>query len=150
MAEVKQNNSFTKDSALQFLDDTNTPATALGAASATTVAHDTLDLGGDGHFEGYLVIDVSAIDVVTGDEVYYVHLELSDTSVFTAVYDKIVVPLGSDATGVHTGTANSTVGRFVVPVTNEYKGVSYRYARLKTTAAGTTPSITFTSFLSAR
>lgn len=150
MAEVKQNNSYTKDASLQFVDDTNTPETALGAGSATTVAHDTLDLGGDGHFEGYLVVDVSALDTTTGDEVYYIHLELSDTSVFTAIYDKVVIPLGSDATGVHTGTANSSTGRFVIPVTNEYKGVSYRYVRLKTTGAGTSPSITYTAFLSGR
>ena len=83
MATALQNNTFTKDSALSFLESAATP---LGVGSATTAVHDTLDLGGDGFWEGYLVIDISAIEVATGDEVYTIHFRLSDTSVFTAIH----------------------------------------------------------------
>jgi predicted butyrate kinase (DUF1464 family) len=78
-------------------------------------------------------------------------VQLSDSSDFTNIYHKLTIPCGSDAATIHTGTANTAAAtRLSLPITNEYAGVSYRYMRLVTIGAGTSPSITYTAFLSAR
>lgn len=148
MTEPLQNNTFTKDSALQFLSSASATITQ---GNTTAAGHDVLDLGGDGFWEGYLVVDVSAIEVATGDEAYDISLQLSSSATFAStIKEKVTMRLGADATS-HTGDADSTTGRYVIPVNNEYAGVGYRYARLYTDGYGTIATgITFTAFLSAR
>lgn len=146
MAELKQNNTFTKDSALSFL---SSASATIAQANTTAAAHDVLDLGGDGYFFGKLVIDVSAIEVATGDEAYDISLQMSNSATFASgVVEKVTVRLGADATS-HTGSADSVVGRYQIPVDNEYQGVGYRYLRIYTDGYGTLATgISFEAFLS--
>lgn len=82
-----------------------------------------------------LHVYVSALDTASGNETYVLTLEVSDDSTF--------------ATGVavkETITVTAT-GRYVRKGNNEEGGTIYRYARIKATLAGTTPSITYTAYL---
>lgn len=130
---------FTYDNALLL------KAAGLVAASADGTI---LDLG-EGLFDGYLVLDVTAVEVATGDEIYTVSVEGSSVAAMTSlscclakkVLGNLVVPM-DNATGV---------GRFVVPFRNEDNGVLKRYIRLSTLVAGTIATgINFTAFLAKR
>lgn len=125
-------------------------ATVLKAAGLIAASADgaILDLG-EGLFDGFLVLDVSAIEVASGDEIYTVSVEGSSVAAMTSlsvclakkVLGNIVVPMDSP-TGI---------GRFVVPFRNEENGVLKRYIRLSTLVAGTIATgINFSAFLAKR
>ena len=127
---------FTYDAALSL------KAAGLVAASADGTI---LDLG-EGLVDSYLVLDVSAVETATGDEIYTISLEgstvaaMTSTSVCLAkkVMGNIVVPMD----GV------TATGRFVVPFRNEENGTLYRYVRLSTLVAGTIATgINFMAFI---
>ncbi len=120
---------FTYDDALNLRDPAGITSSADG---------DILDLG-LGLVDGYLVIDMSACEIDTGNEIYTVSLEgstvaaMSSTSVCLAkkVFGNLVVPMDA---------ALSAAGRYVVPFRNEEGGALYRYVRLSVVVAGTIAS----------
>lgn len=125
-------------------------ATALKGAGLIAASADgaILDLG-EGLFDGFLVLDVSAIEVASGDEIYTVSVEGSSVAAMTSlsvclakkVLGNLVVPM-DNPTGI---------GRFVVPFRNEENGVLKRYIRLSTLVAGTVATgINFSAFLAKR
>lgn len=125
-------------------------ATVLKTAGLIAASADgtILDLG-EGLFDGFLVLDVSAIEVASGDEIYTVSMEGSSVAAMTSlgvclakkVLGNIVVPM-DNPTGI---------GRFVVPFRNEENGVLKRYVRLSTLVAGTVATgINFSAFLAKR
>jgi hypothetical protein len=126
-----------------FDADLELKAAGLVAASADTAI---LDLG-DGYVEGTLVIDASAIEIATGDEIYTFSLEGSNVagmatgSVALAkkVLGNLVVPMDAAA---------SATGRYAVPFTNEENGVLFRYVRVSLLVAGTIATgINYAAFL---
>lgn len=131
------NNNFLYDDALSLRDASLLAATA----TETTI----LDLGA-GLVDGNLVIDVSAIEVATGNEKYTIHLEGSNVAAMTSGSVTLAnIPLGNatDPADAATGT-----GRFVVPFRNEQNGTNYRYVRIYTLVAGTIATgINFSAFL---
>jgi hypothetical protein len=130
--------------------DEATKVRPAGAAiTATETCATILDLGAGGILEADLVVDVAAIDTVTGDEVYTIILEGSPDAAFGTATNITVLAmqkLGGATGAAPLGTADG-IGRFVIPFRNERNGILYRYARLYTVIAGTTPSITFKAFL---
>jgi len=108
---------------------------AASAAAQVDSVDKILDLG-QSFWEGKVVVDVTAIEVATGDEEYDVEWQLSSSATFAS---GIVVPtvlrLGDTTTAF--GSADSTTGRYVQCVHNEFNGTLYRYARLYTRVAGT-------------
>ncbi len=133
----------------QFTFDAALIIRPAGAAITATETNATiLDLG-NGLIDGYLVLDVTALDTVTGDESYEVMLEVSPDAAFgTAANIRVAAEMKiGGATGAAPNGAADTIGRFVIPFRNERNGTTYRYARLYTVIAGTTPSITFSAFL---
>lgn len=129
----------------QFTYDNATLLKSAGLL-ATSTDGTILDLG-DGLFDGYLVIDLTACEIGTGDEIYTVSLEgstvsaMSSTSVCLAkkVFGNVVVPMDG---------ACATAGRYVIPVRNEENGSLFRYVRLSTLVAGTIATgINFSAFL---
>ena len=133
----------------QFTFDAALLIRADGAAITATETNATiLDLG-KGSIDAYAVFDVTALDVTTGDESYKFMLEMSNDAAFgTAGNIRVVAQLhigGATATAPN-GLAD-TIGRFVLPFRNERNGIPYRYARLYTLIAGTSPSIDFSAFL---
>ena len=134
----------------QYSQYTYDSATSLKAAGllATSTDGSILDLGA-GLVDGYLVIDLSACEIATGDEIYTVSLEGSNVAAMTSgsvclakkVFGNLVVPMDA---------ALSAAGRYVVPFRNEEGGTLYRYVRLSTLIAGTIATgINFSAFIAA-
>jgi len=105
-----------------------------------------LDLGA-GLVDGYLVVDLSACEIATGDERYTVSLEGSNVAAMDSgsvclakkVFGNLVVPMDA---------ALSASGRYVIPFRNEEAGTTYRYVRLSTLVAGTIATgINFVAFI---
>lgn len=138
-----------------YLVDTQLILKAAGAAqTASANGSLILDLGGSGqdftpmvHFS--MMVDVSAIDVTTGDESYRLILEGSDSDTFASAIEPLCeVSLGGAGAGLPAnGDVASDTGRYVVKGCNLRNEHTYRYARLTWVIAGTTPSITFVAGL---
>lgn len=118
-------------------------AAGLVAASADGTI---LDLGA-GLVDGYLVVDMTACEIATGDEIYTISLEGSNVAAMTSgsvclakkVFGNLVVPMDA---------ALSTAGRYIIPFRNEENGTIYRYVRLSTLVAGTIATgINFLAFI---
>lgn len=120
-------NSFTYDHALLLK--------AAGLVAATANGATILDIG-EGLVDGYLVIDLTACEIASGDEIYTISLEASNVAAMDSgsvcvarkVFGNLVVPMDA---------ALSAAGRYVVPFRNEEGGTTYRYVRVHTTVAGT-------------
>ena len=123
---------------------------ALGAAiTATETGSIVLDVG-DALFVGDLVIDYSGLDVATGDEAYTFMLEGSPDAAFGTAANITVCAMqriGGATGATPVGTADPAAGSITVPFRNERGGKVFRYLRLYTLLAGTTPSIVFKAFL---
>ncbi len=131
---------FTYDNALLL------KAAGLVAASADQTI---LDLG-DGVVDGFIVIDMTACEIASGDEIYTVSLEGSNVAAMSSgsscivkkVFGNLVVPMDA---------ALSASGRYVIPFRNEENGVVLRYVRLSIVVAGTIATgINFTAFIAKR
>jgi len=125
---------------------------AAGLVAASADGSLILDLG-EGLFEGVAIIDVTAIEVATGDETYQVIYEGSPDAAFTAgtlaVLQRIM--LGSVAASTAPQGFADTVGRFTVPLRNERNGTLYRYMRIRTVVIGTIATgINYSTWLAKR
>lgn len=129
----------------RFTYDDSLKLKAAGLVAATAAGSLVVDLG-NALFDGNLVIDVSAMEVATGDEIYTIALEGSNVAALAS--DSVTlaqIVLGNNPAPADADTA---VGRFVVPVRNEQNGTVYRYVRIHTTVAGTIATgINYTAFL---
>lgn len=122
-------------------------AAAMTADGVTQVASANVSKQlGPGRFEGVLIIDVSAIDIVSNDEVYHICLQGASTSAFST--KEIVAQMSLGATEVRPGGAiDSTPGRYEIPFQTEQDGIVYDWVRLHVDLNGTTPSITFKAWI---
>lgn len=117
---------FTYDDALSLKD--------AGLVASTTTEATILDLGA-GLVDGYLVLDVSACEVASTDEIYLVCLEGSTVAAMTSGSVTLAQIEMGNATAP--ADADTSTGRFVVPFRNEQNGTTYRYVRIYTEVAGT-------------
>lgn len=140
---AKQQRAGTFDVNLQFSGGES--AITASAAAQVGGSAQILDLGA-GRVDAVAVLDVSAIDVSSGDEKYQLELQFSSSSSFASVGFIGPVLILGDSTVAFT-TADSTTGRYEVPFCNEQNGTRYRYARLFRRLSGTTPSITSTAYV---
>jgi hypothetical protein len=139
MAFPKSRPDYTFDAALELKD-----AGLLAASGVFQVggANRILDVG-TGHFRGDCVIDVSALEIASGDERYTVIIQGSTSPTFASVIANLAeLSLGDgSAIGGAQGTSgvdvDDTTGRYVLPFTNERNGVYYPYLRGRLFAAGT-------------
>ena len=118
-----------------------------------------LDVGGDGkpdsadreqeaELHGNMQVDVSAIDIVSNDEVYHVILQGSSESDFASdIVNLAILSLADAAVAIGGSDEDGATGRFIVPFTNERNGTTYRFLRVFVDVTGTTPSITYTARL---
>lgn len=128
---------FTYDDALSLKD--------AGLVASTTTESTILDLGA-GLVDGYLVLDVTACEVASTDEIYLVCLEGSNVAAMTSGSVTLAqIELGN---ATAPADADTGVGRFVVPFRNEQNGTTYRYVRIYTEVAGTIATgINFLAFI---
>jgi hypothetical protein len=120
---------------------------AASAAAQVSAANKIIDLG-LGDVEGNIIIDVSACEVDTGDEIYTIGVEISSSSSFASdIYRVAALPLG-DAVPL-AGDVDMAAGRYILPFTNRIAdGVNKRYLRLYTTIAGTIATgINYTAYI---
>ena len=105
-----------------------------------------IDLG-SGIVDACAVIDVSEIEIASGDEIYTVSIEASNTEDMTAgsvcvgkkVFGNLVIPMDA---------ALSKAGRYVIPFRNEEGGDIFRHVRLSVSVEGTVATgIGFSAFI---
>jgi hypothetical protein len=128
---------FTYDDALSLKD--------AGLVATTTTESTIVDLGA-GLVDGYLVLDVSAVETATGNEKYTIHLEGSNVAAMTSGSVSLAAQFHGNTTDPM--DAVTATGRFVVPFRNEQNGTVYRYVRIYTLVAGTIATgMNFSAFI---
>jgi hypothetical protein len=147
---AKTRPSYTFDADLQLKD---AGLIAADGAWQVSSANQIIDVGA-GRFEGRCIIDVSAIEIASGDE-RYTHLIMGSTSPTFASGIVILgaLPMGDGSTiGTAFGSSgvdvDDVVGRFEVGFCNERNNTYYRYIRGWTDVAGSIATgINFTAFI---
>lgn len=129
----------------QFTYDDALELKAAGLVATTTTETTILDIGA-GLLDANLVLDVSAVEVASGNEKYTIHIEGSNVAAMSSGSVSLAaIFMGNltDPMDAATGT-----GRFVVPFRNEQNGTTYRYIRIYTLVAGTIATgINFSAFI---
>jgi hypothetical protein len=140
---AKHRPNYTFDAALQLKD---AYLVAASAAAQVSSANRIVDMG-EGNFQANVVVDVSAIEIASGDERYDLIIQGSSSPTFASAYvDLATYPLGAAA--AIPGDQASATGRYVFPFSNEYNNTRYRYIRLYVVVAGTVATgINFTAYL---
>lgn len=132
----------------QFTYDNDLLLKATGLLASSTDST-IIDLG-EGLVDGFVVLDVSAVEIASGNEIYTVSLEGSNVAAMDSgsvclakkVFGNLVVPMDA---------ALSDAGRYVIPFRNEEGGTIFRYVRLSTLVAGTIATgINFLGFIAKR
>lgn len=130
------------DKLLQLKD-----AGAITASAAAQVggSNQILDMG-PARFDAVVRLNLTAI-TVGADNAYDVIVQGSNSASFASGIENLA-SLNLGNTAVRDGGAQtSVVGIYELPVTNEQADTVYRYLRLYTKVAGTTPSINYDAFL---
>ena len=132
----------------QFTYDDSLSLKDAGLVATTTTESTILDLG-SGLVDGYLVLDVSAAEVASTDEIYLVCLEGSNVAAMTSGSVTLAQLEMGNATAP--ADADTSTGRFVIPFRNEQNGTLYRYVRIYTNVAGQVATgINFSAFIAKR
>lgn len=133
----------------QFTYDDDLSLKAAGLVGSTTTESTIIDLG-PGMVDGHLVLDVSAVEVASTDEIYLIVLEGSTVDGMASGSVSLANIEMGNATAP--ADADTSTGRFDVPFRNEQNGTIYRYVRIYTEVAGTIDSggINFAAFIAKR
>lgn len=145
--------------------DTLLDLKAAGLVAASAAGATIIDLAGDPsgtsvqgfqgvpvpEVRGDIVIDISAIEIASGDEMYTIIAQLSNSATFASGIEEgpamrfgSKTPMSGGANGV-----DGTTGRSFLPFTNVKDGVPYRYLRIYTVCVGTIATgINYTARLS--
>ncbi len=104
--------------------------------------------GSDGsRFDGSVIIDVSALDIVSNDEIYNIIAQVSSSPTFASDVKNVAILQLADTAVAAGGADDGEVGHYELGFTNEQNGVARRYMRLFTDVTGTTPSIDYVAHL---
>jgi hypothetical protein len=142
------NRTFNFDDLLEMKD-----AGLVAASDAAQVDSKDLILDtGGGFTQGNLILDVTAIEIASNDEIYTIILEGSNSATFAnGIVPLAVALLGAQEVIVGGTDTDSTTGRYIIPFRNERDGTVYRYLRVYTVVAGaiaTGGGINYSAFLS--
>lgn len=143
---AKSRPTYTFDANLEFKD---AGLVASSAAAQVDSAAKVVDVG-TGFFKADMVIDVTAIEVASGNEAYKICVEASDNSGFSSGTEVELQSILIGDSSVTGGDVDDTTGRYVLPFTNRgVDGTCYRYLRLYTTVQGTIATgINYSAFAS--
>lgn len=101
--------------------------------------------------DAVLVVDVTAIDIASGNETYQLDLMVSNDPNFAAANvvcaGGIQMGKGASLRGA-VAQKDSVIGSYELMFTNNIAGAIYQYAKVYLTAGGTTPSINISSYVS--
>lgn len=138
--EAPKTNTKLLDVALLLKD-----AGAITADGVTQVdgADKVLEIG-HGRYTGEIVVDITAIDVASGNETYAIRTQFSDDAGFgSGVVNGATLEVGAAVSGADATEA----GRYVLPFTNVVGDVQRKYMRVFVDVGGTSPSIDFQAFV---
>jgi hypothetical protein len=102
---------------------------------------------GAGFVDANIVIDVTALEVASGNEIYTLIVEGSTVAgMGSGSVQLCSLELGNTSAPAD---ADTSVGRHVLPFRNELEGVLYPYVRLYTKVAGTidTTGVNYSAFI---
>lgn len=137
---ANQYSMFQYDDALVLKD--------AGLVATTTTETTILDLG-SGIVDGFLVLDVSAVEVADTNEIFLICLEGSNVAAMSSGSVCLAQIEMGNATAP--ADADTATGRFAIPFRNEQNGTIYRYVRLYTEVAGTVGTgINYAAFVAKR
>jgi hypothetical protein len=117
------------DTQLELKDAGAVTVSGYGTVDASAQVVDV----GEGTVKGRLVIDVSAIEVASDDELY--RLMLMGESEDTEEICLVAIELG--AAGAVQGDVDSTTGRYELPFSTEKNGTVYGNLRVRHVISGT-------------
>lgn len=134
MSSTQNQRSYSFDANMQLKD---AGLIAASAAAQVASAAQILDVGASPFF-GVAVIDVTAIETDTTDEIYGIIIEGSNSATFagSAAVSLAEMALGH-ATALAAGRATSVVGRYELPFINVQADTVYRYIRMYIKVVGT-------------
>ena len=130
-----------------FTYDRDTLLKVAGLVAATTAHPLILDLG-PARMDGRLIVDISAVEVASGDEKFEIEVQVSNSPTFASgIFLAGTLKFGA-AAGSGETVATVAPRRAELGVTNERNGTTYRYLRLNTRVGGTIATgINYTAFL---
>lgn len=127
-----------------YLDDGG--AITASAAGEIGGTDKILDLGA-GLVEGSVIVDVTVLDVDTGNELVTLGVQISSSATFASDYYQVASLQIGDA-AVLAGDTDMTTGRYVIPFNNLIKdGTTKRYMRMYWTIAGTVADFSASAYL---
>ena len=124
-------NSYTLDIDHLLKDD--------GVIGASAVVATTVDLG-SAYYSGSVVIDVTALEVATGNEMYDIVLQGTNVAAFgtdTDIWDVAQIAIGAATPKRTDANSVDTVGRYIMGFTNRLVDTYLQYFRLYTIVEGT-------------
>lgn len=133
----------------RFTYDDDLSLKSAGLVGSTTTESTILNLG-SGLVDGHLVLDVSAVEVASTDEIYLIVLEGSTVEGMASGSVSLATIEMGNATAP--ADADTGTGRFAVPFRNEQNGTIYPFVRIYTEVAGTIDSggINYAAFIAKR
>lgn len=144
MTRSRNDRSF--DAATELKDD---GLVAADAAAQVGGSDQILDLAADDgvdgsptgslgvRIDGAVIIDVSEIEIATGDEKYSIIAQVSNSPTFASGVKNVAILELADAAVASGGGDDGEVGHYELPITNEYNGEAFRFLRLFTDVSGT-------------
>lgn len=115
-----------------------------------------IDLGGNqgtspvqsARIDAMLILDVTAIDLTSGNETYQIDvLGCNDSAFGSNVQCLAGIQLGKGASLRNANSIDSVAGRYELGFTNQAGGNLYEYVKVYLTVGGTTPSINIEAFV---
>lgn len=139
--------------------DTLLELKTAGLIAASAAESTILDLGGSGQadparFYADLVVEVTALEIASNDEIYDIVFQLSNDATFsddTDIWDRASMTLAAAEVQRSDANGDSVIGQYTLGVDNVIAGNRYRYCRIYTVVAGTIATgINYTARLAKR
>ena len=145
MSGTAPRKGYILDRNLMFAEDLVLVATANIQFAAADVIYQI----GPGRMDAVLVINITAMDVTSADELYNFYLQGSDSATLASgVHILAHLQVGAAAVLLGGSTVASVIGRYEVPFQNVVAGtILLDYVRMRLIISGTTPTITFDAFI---
>lgn len=124
------------DAELEFKD----AGLVASSAAAQVDSADKIVTIGTGYFRGKIIIDVSALEIASNDEIYDIVVQLSSDSDFGIaenIRDAVQLNLSASEVKRTDCDTDDSTGIYKLLFDNEYDGTFYEYARLYTIVGGT-------------
>lgn len=146
--------TYSFDANLQLSD--NAAAYTADGYAQVGGADGLCDLGGNqgvtpaqqARLDAVAVIDITAIDIASGNETYVLRIMGCNTAGFaSSTAELAAITLGKGASLVPATQSDAVVGRIELMFATERLNTKYQFIKLYVDVGGTTPSISFQAFV---